>query len=476
MTVPDPGIPKENEMPKKYHIDVQHTPNRYPTIGRSGIVDWGEGCLKCAQCVKYQCVYNVYRERSFSGEILADTIDELCKSCFRCVQGCPRRLIHKTINPEWEALGDDVYTPEIISATWAQAESGRIPVSGAGYGGSFSGPGFDSMWTDMSEIVRPTRDGIHGREYISTLIDIGRNPDMLKFDNNGNLLSETWPSLRVSLPIVFDIPPFGNLSSTVWKGMAIAASRLETVMISPLSRIEELSEFSSVLVPLLEGNDPDAEWIGRFRMVEIPYTGDVVERMRFLKGLKSDLLVSVRIPALASQEGLQRAIDLTRAGFDLIHCVADERGYEPEGNDGAHVRDVIRKTHAALLQARIRDEIGLMVTGGIGMAEHVIKAMLCGANLVSVDVPLLIALECRVCRNCRDGGQCPVRLDQSDPLWAARRIINLMGAWHNQFLEMMGAMGIREARRLRGEQGRVMFMEDLERDSFAKILGRPNSL
>ena len=463
-------------MPKKYHIDVQHTPNRYPTIGRSGIVDWGEGCLKCAQCVKSQCVYDVYRERSFSEEILADTIDQLCKSCFRCVQGCPGRLIHKTTNPEWEALGDDVYTPEIISATWAQAESGRIPVSGAGYGGSFSGPGFDSMWTDMSEIVRPTRDGIHGREYISTLIDIGRRPAVLKFDDNGKLLSETWPSLRVSLPVIFDIPPFGNLSSTVWKAMALAASRLDTVMLAPLSRIEELSEFASVLVPLLETNDPDAAWIERFRMVEIPDTGDVVERMRFLKGLKPDLLVSARVPALSSHEGLQRVIDLARGGFDLIHCVADERGYEPEGNGALHIKDVIRKAHAALLQDGARDEIGLMATGGIAMAEHVIKSMLCGANLVSVDVPLLIALECRVCRNCRDGGECPVRLDQSDPLWAARRIINLMGAWHNQFLEMMGAMGIREARRLRGEQGRVMFMEDLERDSFAKILARPNSL
>jgi ferredoxin len=463
-------------MPRKYHIDVQHTPNRYPTIGRSGIVDWGEGCLKCAQCVKTQCVYDVYRERSFSEDILADTIDQLCKSCFRCVQGCPRRLIHKTTNPEWEALGDDVYTPEIISATWAQAESGRIPVSGAGYGGSFSGPGFDSMWTDMSEIVRPTRDGIHGREYISTLIDIGRRPAMLKFDNDGALLTEAWPSLRVSLPIIFDVPPFGDLSSNVWKAMAMAASRLETVMVTPLSRIEELSEFSSVLVPLLETSDPDAKWIERFRMVEIPDSGDTVERMRFLKGLKPDLLVSVRVPALASNEGLQRVIELTRAGFDLIHCVANHRGFEPEGTGGLHIKDVIRKAHDALLQESLRDEIGLMVTGGIAMAEHVIKAMLCGANLVCVDAPLLIALECRVCRNCREGGECPVRLGQSDSSWAARRIINLMGAWHNQFLEMMGAMGIREARRLRGEQGRVMFMEDLERDSFAKILARPNSL
>ena len=177
-------------MPKKYHIDVEAVPNRFPTIGRSGIADWGEGCLKCPRCVKQDCVYNVYRERSFSAGILGDTIDELCKSCFRCVQGCPKRLIHKTLNPEWEALGDDVYTPETITATWEQANSGKIPVSGAGYGGAFSGAGFDSMWTDMSEIVRPTRDCIHGREYISTVIDIGRRPGRLQFDEAGKLLSE----------------------------------------------------------------------------------------------------------------------------------------------------------------------------------------------------------------------------------------------------------------------------------------------
>ncbi len=461
-------------MPKKYHIDVRETPNRYPTIGRSGIVDWGEGCLKCAECVKQQCVYNVYRERSFSSDILADTIDQLCKSCFRCVQGCPRRLIHKTINPEWEALGDDVYTPEIISMTWAQAESGKIPVSGAGYGGPFSGPGFDSMWTDMSEIVRPTRDGIHGREYISTVIDVGRNPVMLNFDQSGNLLTESWPSIRVQVPIILDVLPFGDLSTEVRKGLALAAARLGTLLIAPISQSCELSDFSKVLVPVLDKEELDAQQIQEFRMVEIVDGDDALLRLATLKSVKKDLLVSVRTPALSGTEHMERIVEFARSGFDVIHFVADERGYEPGIEAGMHLKDVIRKIHAALLRERVRDEITLMATGGIALAEHVIKSMLCGANLVSVDVPLLIALECRVCRNCLYGGECPVHLSQADPDWAAQRIVNLMGAWHNQLLEMMGAMGIREARRLRGEQGRIMFMEDLEKSSFAPILARRN--
>jgi hypothetical protein len=46
-----------------------------------------------------------------------------------------------------------------------------------------------------------------------------------------------------------------------------------------------------------------------------------------------------------------------------------------------------------------------------------------------------------------------------------------MGAWHQQLIEMLGAMGLREARRLRGEVGRCMFFEDLEKASFGRLFG-----
>ena len=37
---------------------------------------------------------------------------------------------------------------------------------------------------------------------------------------------------------------------------------------------------------------------------------------------------------------------------------------------------------------------------------------------------------------------------------------------------MLGAMGIREVRRLRGETGRAMFFEDLEREAFGRLFGK----
>ncbi|MCH5376649.1 MAG: glutamate synthase-related protein [Planctomycetes bacterium] len=214
------------------------------------------------------------------------------------------------------------------------------------------------------------------------------------------------------------------------------------------------------------------EYLEFLDMVEIPDSSDVMSTVETLKEMNPELIVSVRVPALAAK--LEHVMELAAQGLDAIHCVADERGYEPGEAEGLHVKDIIRTVHGELLKASLRDEITFIASGGIAMAEHVIKAMLCGANLVAVDIPLLIALECRVCRNCLNEVACPVEISTVDSEWGARRIVNLMGAWHNQMLEMMGAMGIREARRLRGEQGRVMFFEDLESETFAKLFGGSN--
>jgi glutamate synthase domain-containing protein 2 len=92
---------------------------------------------------------------------------------------------------------------------------------------------------------------------------------------------------------------------------------------------------------------------------------------------------------------------------------------------------------------------------------------------VVVDIPLLIALECRVCRNCLKGEPCPVDMDNVDAGKGSQRLVNLMGAWNNQLLEVLGAMGLREVRRLRGEVGRAMFVEELQKEIFAPLFARP---
>ena len=139
--------------------------------------------------------------------------------------------------------------------------------------------------------------------------------------------------------------------------------------------------------------------------------------------------------------------------------------------DGRYLKDMIREIHLKLIDNRIRHKVNLMFSGGIAMAEHVAKSLFCGADAVSIDIPMLIALECRLCNRCKEGKACPIKLEDANVHWACQRIVNLMAAWHNSLLEVMGACGIREARRMRGEIGRSMWFEDLERDSFSPLFG-----
>ena len=73
-------------MPAKYHISSQPVAGRFQPITRSGVIAWEEGCLKCAKCVKKECVYKVYEKRSLDARQMLDTLDSACQDCFRCVR------------------------------------------------------------------------------------------------------------------------------------------------------------------------------------------------------------------------------------------------------------------------------------------------------------------------------------------------------------------------------------------------------
>ncbi|MBW2623732.1 MAG: hypothetical protein JRD68_12570, partial [Deltaproteobacteria bacterium] len=158
---------------------------------------------------------------------------------------------------------------------------------------------------------------------------------------------------------------------------------------------------------------------------------------------------------------------------------ADSRGRQP-GFDGDPEKaptqvDLIRRAHLHFVGLNIRDRVTLMVSGGIALAEHVAKAVACGVDALVVDMALWAALECRVCSDCLALESCPVEIEFQSKGWVKQRLVNLVGAWQNQLLEVLGAMGIREIRRLRGEVGRAMFFEQLEEESFGPIFGKRKS-
>ena len=503
-------------MPAKYVIHSKPAAGRFRPVGKLGIVDWREDCSSCHNCVKRGCVYGFYRDEA---DTLRDDVGYLdyiyqCKGCLSCVQNCTKNILTRVMNPEFKRLGDSYYTPEIILSTWFQAETGRIPVSGSGYGGPFSGPGFDSMWTDMSEIVRPTRDGIHGREYISTSVDIGRKLPHLTFHEE-RLTAASPPLLELPIPILFDVVSQHWRRGPVLAAIVEAASELGTMAVVGSGDREPFwgEAAHGHVLPLLDeerlpspsgrgaggkggastphpGPLPKGEGDWKAPLVMVPDSENVMQVQSSLKAQNPSQIVAIRLTATPA--AAQRVLELARQGAEVVHLVFDSHGRETASHvsgtlrlpmDGGtrsvpdtfaprHMRDVLRDVHTSLVKGGLRDEITLIASGGIAQAEHLAKAIICGADLVAIDMPLIVALECRLCGECQHEHSCPIALEEIGRDLAVHRIVNLMGAWHSQLLEVLGAMGIREVRRLRGETGRCMFFEDLEREAFGKLFGK----
>jgi hypothetical protein len=170
-------------------------------------------------------------------------------------------------------------------------------------------------------------------------------------------------------------------------------------------------------------------------------------------------VVAVRVPMEAHVPGL------VRQGVRVLHLVADYHGRAGD----RFARDAILRAHRELVEEGLREGVTLLGGGGIVLAEHVAKAILCGLDAVSLETAACAALQARFLGDCRDREAARVLVPPLDLEWATQRLSNLAAAWRDQLLELLGAMGMRDVRRLRGEVGRCMLQEDLEREAFSEI-------
>jgi hypothetical protein len=180
----------------------------------------------------------------------------------------------------------------------------------------------------------------------------------------------------------------------------------------------------------------------------------LADRVAALHERAPGTVVMVRLPLGADPA------PLVRDGVGVIHLVATA-GQQLAADLPAQIRAV----HEALVTAGLRDRVTLIGSVGVRQAEHCAKAIACGLDLVALDLPLWIALQADLAA---DPMGFPQRM-RSD--WGTGRLQNLLASWRDQLLEVLGAMGLREVRRLRGELGRTMFQEEMEREAFGEIEG-----
>jgi hypothetical protein len=459
---------------ERYHINTREAPEikKWPTrfrvkVGKIGLAKWlieeifKYGLGKRRDVVLSRpCVYGV-----FSGPIGGFAPrPELCVGCLRCTTENPT-FISVTHNPERKKLGDSFFTSNFIDALSYESNGGMIPVKGAGYRGKFGGEGWDGMWTDMSEIVRPTRDGIHGREFISTVVDIGFRPNYLEFDENGSLVGSQPKVVSIPLPLLFDQTARNDKDSLIPQITSNAASELQTFSIQRIEDIIRLGMKGGHVVPVVRASQIGMlEKLGFApKLIELDGWDDYLFEKISL--LFPDAIVVLRIE-FPTEEAL---LEYVSKGVSTFHLIADFHG---ESSDGRFVLDLIRDAHGALVEAGIRQETTLIGSGGIIAAEHIPKAILCGLDAVALDTPVMVALQADFVDENKDRVTSQFSMPRDLTLeWGVQRLLNMAAAWRDQLLEISGAMGLREIRRMRGEMGRAMFMKDLEKDAFAGVIG-----
>lgn len=448
---------------ERYQIEVEETLAKIQ-LPPKFLIQRYNNCTNVQECAQV-CIFDVHKTGENSHKLM-DPINELCRGCHQCVLACPKDAISLRINPEFENIGNTYFTPDRIKTLYFEADTGRVPVSGTGYKGTFVGTGFDRIWFDFSEIVRPTRDGIHGREYISTSVDLGRTLPYLQFDNNGNLVSEVPQVIEISIPMILDAPLPSKTRKPLQLALAKAATRLNTfVMVNAKDYFDELSPYHAHLIPRIVPDEIDdyENLINISRIIELDFSNnDIIDSLKRIKETHKSVLVSTRFP-YDDQSG-ERAVALSKQGADIIHFYMTDDVIEQTPN---RIKDVIQVTHSHLVEHHLRDGVTLISGGGIAEAAHVPKSIILGADAVSVGLAYQIVLGCRVCYGDNHSINCLLQIEPPDIEWAAQRIVNLIASWRDQQLEVLGGMGIREVRRQRGELGRAMFYEDLE----AKIFG-----
>ena len=454
----------------RYHIEARNAPGiaRWPTrfrvrVGRVGlakylITELFKARFNMEVVLSRPCLYGTY-----GGPIGGFAPrPEYCVGCLRCMNENPT-FIRISPNPDRFKLGDSYFTSNYVDQLTYESETGMVPVKGAGYRGKFGGQGWDGMWTDMSEIVRPTRDGIHGREFISTSVDLGTKPNFLIFDDRGQLEGEEAHTFSIPVPFLFDALPESIESGKTWQALVEAASAVQTLAVVPLASLERYGLAGEHCVPLftpeIRAEIPPISF--KPRLIELE--GWDASTYAGLQKSFPQSRICLRVPFGAD------LMELYLKGVRIFHLTAD---YHGRSADGRFILDLIRQAHQGFVDAAVRDEVTLIGSGGLIAAEHLPKAILCGLDLIALDTPLVAAMQADF------QGECPNRTDSRftlsrkfTPSWGAQRLMNMCASWRDQLLEVMGAMGIREVRRLRGEMGRAMFMKELEAEAFAGVEG-----
>jgi glutamate synthase domain-containing protein 2 len=190
----------------------------------------------------------------------------------------------------------------------------------------------------------------------------------------------------------------------------------------------------------------------------------------WLKQVNEKALISVKVSTPTDVDMV--AVGAYYAGAHILHLdgAYGGTGAAPEiakKNIAMPIEYAIPKVHRFLVEEGVRDDITLMVSGGLRSAWDVAKAIALGADGAVLGTAELVAIGCTRIASCEKGLGCPFGITTTDPALArlvnpdeaAARIVNLYTAWLWQLGGILRTIGLSSIRELRGRSDLLAYLE-----------------
>nr|WP_122012691.1 glutamate synthase-related protein [Maliibacterium massiliense] len=460
-------------------------------------------CTRCQLCAR-QCANGVHSYDKARGCMLAD--DARCVDCQRCVVLCPARAL-KVVKSSNTFKSNANWPGDTIREVYRQAASGGVLLSSMGNPQPYP-VYWDRILINASQVTNPSIDPL--REPMETRTFLGKKPQHITRDSQGNIVRDMPPQLQLDVPILFSAMSYGSISYNAHASLARAATQLGTYyntgegglhedfyQYGPHTIVQVASGRFGVHPDFLEagaaieikmgqgakpgigGHLPGAKIVGdvsRTRMIpegadaispaphhdiySIEDLRQLVYSLKEATGYRKPVIVKIaavhNVAAIAS--------GIARSGADIIAIdgFRGGTGAAPtriRDNVGIPIELALAAVDARLRQEGIRQDVSLVVGGSIRSSADVVKAIALGADAVYIATAALLAMGCHLCRSCQAGNcnwgiatQRPALVKRLDPDVASQRLCNLVTAWKHEIQEMMGGMGINAIESLRGNR------------------------
>jgi len=462
-------------------------------------------CIACGRCAQV-CKYGVHK---IQRKTVRTVLPQYCvgKDCPNpCHKECPKGALHIEINPDFTALGDLRWTPDLIVSTWFMAETGEPPKGGLEYKVGDSKGGFDRLRFKFKSGIQRAVEELREDE-IDLSVPLNRRDDgsfklVMEIPFYGGGMSYGSVSINTMVSRMRAAKILGTFCSTGEGGypeeikpyddhvITQVATGLFGVREETIKRVRFMEfKYAQGAKPGLGGHllgDKVTESVARMREAvpgfplfsPFPFHSvysveDHKKHVDWIKSINPKIVVAVKVSTPVDVDMV--AIGSYYAGAHVVHLDGSYggTGAAPDiakKNIAMPIEYAVPKVHRYLVNEGVRDRITIIASGGIRTAHDAAKIIALGADGVCIGTADLVALECVRCRNCESGRGCARGIATTDPEltglisvdWGTQRIVNMYVAWCKILKDILKKLGMKSIKELVGQKDCLVHLDHME--------------